>query len=421
MTRKKLTISVERISKKYQITHETREQYFTLRDAIMARFRTLTNKISIKSPEESSRAHKGLEEFWALKDISFQVTEGSRIGIIGRNGAGKSTLLKVLSKITEPTSGRASIKGRIISLLEVGTGFHPELTGKENIFLNGAILGMRRAEIKTKFDAIVDFANIERFLDTPVKRYSSGMYVRLAFSIAAHLDADILLVDEVLAVGDLEFQKKCIEKMSQIATDGKTILFVSHNLSVIASFCETGIVLDNGKIIMMGSVNEALSEYKKLTNTVSKTEQIGQKPTGLLRLISIKAVDSGNNPIEFVKSGNPVELVLQIENIGKKAGLASIHYALHTEDNIRLFYCGTDLAGRKFRANPGLNSFRLEIPRFPFPGGIYHHFIVICFDGQDSHRIPDGGELLVAPGDFFTTAADPPSKLGLILVDHNWK
>ena len=188
------------------------------------------------------------EEFWALKDVNFDIQQGDRVGIIGRNGAGKSTLLKILSRITEPTSGRVRIRGRVASLLEVGTGFHPELTGRENIFLNGAILGMSKAEITRKFDEIVAFAEVERFLDTPVKHYSSGMYVRLAFAVAAHLEPEILIVDEVLAVGDAQFQKKCLGKMESAGSEGRTVLFVSHNMVAIKSLCSTGIVLNKGKI-----------------------------------------------------------------------------------------------------------------------------------------------------------------------------
>jgi len=204
---------------------------------------------------------------WALKDVSFEIWPGEVVGIIGRNGAGKSTLLKILSRITEPTKGRVGLRGQVSSLLEVGTGFHPELTGRENIFLNGAILGMTRADIKKRFDEIVAFAEIEKFLDTPVKRYSSGMYVRLAFAVAAHLDPDILIVDEVLAVGDVEFQKKCLGKMQQVNSNmGRTVLFVSHNLSAVRALCHQGIVLNGGHLVFVGKIDEALAAYSALTS-----------------------------------------------------------------------------------------------------------------------------------------------------------
>ena len=251
-------IEVENLSKKYIIGHQKQERYTALRDVIAdgakAFWRSLFGGGS-GSPENK-------EEFWALKDVSFEVKQGECIGIIGRNGAGKSTLLKILSRITEPTTGRIKIRGRVASLLEVGTGFHPELTGRENIFLNGSILGMSRAEIRAKFDEIVDFAEVEKFLDTPVKFYSSGMYVRLAFAVAAHLEPEILIVDEVLAVGDAAFQKKCLGKMGDVAEkEGRTVLFVSHNMNALVSLCNSAILIDRGNINYQGTVTKAIEKY----------------------------------------------------------------------------------------------------------------------------------------------------------------
>jgi homopolymeric O-antigen transport system ATP-binding protein len=248
-------INVERLSKKFIIAHETRERYTSLRDVIANKARSLVRK-----KQQETAATK--EEFYALKDISFDVQPGDRIGIIGRNGAGKSTLLKILSRITEPTQGKITIRGRVASLLEVGTGFHPELTGRENIFLNGAILGMSRSEIKRKFDEMVAFAEIERFLDTPVKRYSSGMYVRLAFAVAAHLEPEILIVDEVLAVGDAQFQKKCLGKMENVSKDdGRTVIFVSHNMTAIQSLCNKGLFMNKGQVLLNGPIDDCIKEY----------------------------------------------------------------------------------------------------------------------------------------------------------------
>ena len=253
-----IVIKAEGIGKSYLIGHESNERYATLRDAIAGKARGVWSKI--RSPRSLTR--KDMEEFWALKDISFEVKQGERIGIIGRNGAGKSTLLKILSRITEPTTGKVSIKGRVASLLEVGTGFHPELTGRENIYLNGAILGMTRGEIKAKFDEIVDFAEVEKFLDTPVKYFSSGMYVRLAFAVAAHLEPETLVVDEVLAVGDASFQKKCLGKMEDVsAKEGRTVLFVSHNMPAIVTLCQKVIVLNAGAIVFRGGVREGIDYY----------------------------------------------------------------------------------------------------------------------------------------------------------------
>jgi len=257
-------IHITNLSKSYSISHEGRERYTSLRDVIAKNTRKIFSFPKSLAPTTATK-----EEFWALKDVSFDIEQGERVGIIGRNGAGKSTLLKILSRITEPTTGAIKIKGRVASLLEVGTGFHPELTGRENIYLNGAILGMSRAEIKKHFDAIVDFAETEKFLDTPVKRYSSGMYVRLAFAVAAHLEPEILVVDEVLAVGDAQFQKKCLGKMEDVSrNDGRTVLFVSHNMSAIINLCNRGILLSSGKVEIEGKISEVVSKYNtRLLNT----------------------------------------------------------------------------------------------------------------------------------------------------------
>jgi lipopolysaccharide transport system ATP-binding protein len=246
-------ISVENLSKKYLIKHEAAGGYGMLSETLLRPFKSLSSKKTI-TPSTS-------EEFFALKDLSFELKIGERLGIIGRNGAGKSTLLKVLSRITEPTSGSIKIRGRVASLLEVGTGFHPELTGRENIFLNGAILGMSRTEIKSKFDEIVSFSEVERFLDTPVKRYSSGMYVRLAFAVAAHLEPEILIVDEVLAVGDAKFQQKCLGKMEDVSKEGRTVLFVSHNMSTLKSLCSSILYLKDGQLVKQGPVEETIKDY----------------------------------------------------------------------------------------------------------------------------------------------------------------
>ena len=246
-------IKVENLGKKYTITHNKEHEY-TFRGAATQRFQR------IFQPSKFSMESK--EDFWALKDVSFEVQQGDRVGIIGHNGAGKSTTLKILSRIIEPTKGTIRIKGRIASLLEVGTGFHPELTGRENIFLNGTILGMRRTEIQRKFDEIVAFSEVEKFLDTPVKRYSSGMFVRLAFAVAAHLEPEILIVDEVLAVGDMNFQNKCLGKMEDVSkNEGRTVLFVSHNMGTIKRLCNQGILLKGGHVLMSGNINQVAGEY----------------------------------------------------------------------------------------------------------------------------------------------------------------
>jgi lipopolysaccharide transport system ATP-binding protein len=251
-------ISAEGLGKRYVIRHEQQEPYVALRDVLAEGTRRLGRRLL--HPKQSA-ATVTREEFWALRDVSFEMKEGDRLGIIGRNGAGKSTLLKLLSRITEPSEGRITLRGRVASLLEVGTGFHPELTGRENITLNGVILGMTRQEIRRKFDEIVEFAGIETFLDTPVKRYSSGMYMRLAFAVAAHLECEILIVDEVLAVGDAAFQQKCLGKMQEVGEQGRTVLFVSHNMGAIAQFCSAAILLEQGSIVAQGDVQGVIGAY----------------------------------------------------------------------------------------------------------------------------------------------------------------
>jgi lipopolysaccharide transport system ATP-binding protein len=259
-------IQVENVGKKYLLQHQQPgRRYKALRDVIADGVKGVFHR----KPEIGN--HKSAEEFWALKDVSFSIQHGDVVGIIGRNGAGKSTLLKLLSRITEPTTGSIRLRGRVASLLEVGTGFHPELTGRENIFLNGAILGMSRVEIRRKFDEIVAFAEVEKFLDTPVKRYSSGMYVRLAFAVAAHLEPEILIVDEVLAVGDASFQKKCLGKMQDVSKGGRTVLFVSHNMGAVTTLCRTGIWMQQGRLIKTGPARQIVDEYLTVNADTHKT------------------------------------------------------------------------------------------------------------------------------------------------------
>jgi lipopolysaccharide transport system ATP-binding protein len=274
-------IRLEGIGKSYLIHHQRRANRGTLRDAMTHLTRGAWQRV--RHPLSPNRERLDTEQMWALKDVSFEVHEGERLGIIGRNGAGKSTLLKILSRITHPTTGRVHLRGRVSSLLEVGTGFHPELTGRENVFLNGAILGMTRREIKKKFDAIVAFAEVEKFLDTPVKRYSSGMYVRLAFAVAAHLEPEILIVDEVLAVGDAEFQKKCLGKMQSTAREGRTVLFVSHNMGAIQRLCSRAILMDRGQVALDSTAAAAINAYMG-----SRGDGLGREtgtPDGCLRVM----------------------------------------------------------------------------------------------------------------------------------------
>jgi lipopolysaccharide transport system ATP-binding protein len=289
-----VVIRAEGLGKKYVIGHQAvRERYSTLREVVGSRANALVRTASDMLRGRAIVAGDTTEEIWALKDLDFAVKRGEVVGIIGRNGAGKSTLLKILSRITEPTEGLVEIRGRVASLLEVGTGFHPELTGRENIYLNGAILGMTRAEIRRKFDEIVTFAEVEKFLDTPVKRYSSGMYVRLAFAVAAHLEPEILVVDEVLAVGDAAFQKKCLGKMSEVANVGRTVLFVSHQLGMVAKLCDSAILLADGAIAAKGPARKILDSYRRELEVFSVSARTSAHG---LHISQIATMDSSGNP-----------------------------------------------------------------------------------------------------------------------------
>ena len=308
-------IKVEDLGKKYVLSRKQEGgQYKTLRDAMTDTAKSLSQKLF--KPSGKKTFSPAYEEFWALRDISFEIKQGDRVGIIGRNGAGKSTLLKILSRITEPTKGTVRIKGRVASLLEVGTGFHPELTGRENIFLNGAILGMSRAEITRKFDEIVAFAEVEKFLDTPVKRYSSGMYVRLAFAVAAHLEPEILIVDEVLAVGDAQFQEKCLGKMQEVGKGGRTVLFVSHNMASIQYLCSTAILLKSGNIAAIGQPAEIIGDYfadTQKTSSISLKEWIDRSTSGEGKFTQLEITNSDGKPTSSVLVGGKICFKLYVE------------------------------------------------------------------------------------------------------------
>lgn len=361
-----------------------RESYDTLRDVIwdtaIKAIRRLNGRASAK--------HTLSNELWALRDVSFEVGQGERLGIIGRNGAGKSTLLKIISRITCPTAGRITIHGRVASLLEVGTGFHPELTGRENIYLNGAILGMGKAEIKRKFDDIVEFSEIERFLDTPVKRYSSGMYVRLAFAVAAHLDPEILLVDEVLAVGDIAFQKKCLGKMGEVTTSGRTVLFVSHNMAAIQSLCGKAIWLDRGRIAKVGDAPEVIASYLQAGATFL-TEQVWDDVStapGNDKVRICRACVRAENGSEQITVRTPFRLEFDYWNLDPGARL---HLCLHVYN-----------AQGVMVANPAPVNERVWHGR-PFPVGLFRTICRIPGDllNDNMYRVnlmvvKDGGKVI---------------------------
>jgi len=331
-------IKVEGLSKSYRIG-AARAPYKTIREA-MTRAALSPMRWLRKNNSEN-------QTVWALKDISFEVQPGEVIGVIGRNGAGKSTLLKILSRITYPTHGFAEIHGRIGSLLEVGTGFHPELTGRENIFLNGSILGMKKKEIAKKFDEIVDFAEVEKFIDTPVKRYSSGMYMRLAFAVAAHLEPEILLVDEVLAVGDAGFQKKCLGKMGEVARQGRTVLFVNHNMSAVLNLCERGILIDSGKVVFLGDSHSLVEKYLSINNQCGYgfsdlTRHPGREPGKRTQIKGIGLRQSSSTGyLESVKTGDDFDFEISYDCENEEIDLVQIGISSLTGQ--RIFTVGTHL------------------------------------------------------------------------------
>jgi lipopolysaccharide transport system ATP-binding protein len=397
-----IIITVENLSKQYRVGHlsPSRERYTTLRDVIARETRKFVRNAADLLRGRQIIQGDEIETFWALRDVSFNVRQGDVIGIIGHNGAGKSTLLKILSRITEPTQGRITLRGRVASLLEVGTGFHPELTGRENIFLNGAILGMTQREIRKKFDEIVAFAEVENFLDTPVKRFSSGMHVRLAFAVAAHLDPDILIVDEVLAVGDAAFQNKCLGKMDEVSRrEGRTVLFVSHSMSAVSTLCPTAIWLDGGRILAQGAARAVIGQY--LGATLPKQSQIvrldgiarrDESPLGLLCLQWISPL-----PLQH---GEPVRGRISLRTRAELAEV-SIGIGFSTIEGSRLLTYET--AFRKGQCasfeRAGDHSVEFEIDVLPLTPGIYRVDIECgSSDAPSSDCVPAAARIEVVAG-----------------------
>src|SRR5438874_1542760 len=416
-------ITVENLGKKYSLRHQRNERYTALRDMIgekaLGFFKNLKsgNGVSVSK-----------EDFWALKDVSFEVQRGEVVGIIGRNGAGKSTLLKILSRITEPTEGRVRIKGRVASLLEVGTGFHPELTGRENIFLNGAMLGMTRAEIKRKFDEIVAFAETEKFLDTPVKRYSSGMYVRLAFAVAAHLEPDILIVDEVLAVGDASFQRKCLGKMGEVSNEGRTVLFVSHNMAAIRSLTSKALWLDHGRIAADGPTGDVVSEYlastidEEASGVVDLSENSSRRTVSKftakrVRFTSVSLLDADDRPMLAFGEGTPLRVDMRFD-VREPVRFLELYVRVKSMEGQRLF---SSFAGQiESAVYPGRYRSICEIPDNPLrPGRYVVELVARAADPEDI--VPSALVFAVEAGHLeeenlrYATRAD-----GIIRVRSTW-
>ena len=397
-------IQVEHLSKEYVLRHQTARNYTALRDVITDNVRALF-KPSIREKKET---------FWALNDVSFQIQQGDRVGIIGRNGAGKSTLLKVLSRIVAPTRGKITIDGRVASLLEVGTGFHPELSGRENIFLNGAILGMSKQEIKSKFDEIVEFSEVEKFLDTPVKRYSSGMYVRLAFSVAAHLDPEILIVDEVLAVGDAQFQKKCLGKMEDVSKGGRTILFVSHNMEAVQRLCNYGLLMNKGQLIHSGSMEETIKQYLENRSGDAMNFDLTPHPCEVKDVVKAQSLrvlsDDAQSTAELV-IGQAYTLEVEFEVLRPiEKFVAAIGISTLLGQPIRTTWSvPADI-------KPGRYIARFSSDHIVLTGGQYKLTVGLSAEGRNFQYIDEAGELIISEvSSFYDHEQIVNTKSGLLI------
>jgi lipopolysaccharide transport system ATP-binding protein len=402
-----VAIAVEGLGKRYRIGHR-REPYGRLTESLAA---------AVRAPWDRLRGRSGTvtEWFWALRDVSFEVKAGDIVGVIGRNGAGKTTLLKILSRITEPTTGVARLQGRVGSLLEVGTGFHPELTGRENVFMSGAVLGMRRAEIIRKFDEIVEFAGVEQFLDTPVKRYSSGMQVRLGFAVAAHLEPEILVVDEVLAVGDAEFQRKCLGKIEDSAHAGRTVLFVSHNMPAVEHLCSTGVLLDQGRIQFLGTARDAVSQYLATASAIAEStglaERTDRQGDGSLRFVGLTT---------DIRTGAPS--TIRLEYVGQ-ARLRDVKVLLgiYTPQGDSVAWLSNEMAGQDLKDLPARGALICSLERAPLMPGRYAINIHASAGGTTADYVAEAAFFTVGEGEFFGTGRLPPEGHGHVLVPQTWR
>lgn len=419
-------IRVENLGKKYVLSHqqEGRGNYKALRDVIADGAKSFGKKFL--KPSDNRASNSSREEFWALKDVSFEINQGDRVGIIGRNGAGKSTLLKVLSRITEPTKGSIRIKGRVASLLEVGTGFHPELTGRENIYLNGAILGMSKIEIQRKFDEIVAFAEVEKFLDTPVKRYSSGMYVRLAFAVAAHLEPEILVVDEVLAVGDVQFQKKCLGKMKDVGKEGRTVLFVSHTMSAIEALCNRGILLKSGSVILDDNPQKAIDAYVENAYAIHEEESLSQRQdrsgSGKVRASSFRVLDADGDEVKALKSGRDYYLeVGYVNSTERRLQNVVVSLDIVDEKNNNVLLLRTTFTNSNLDLSADSGFVLCQIKNLPLALGSYRLSIFISHaDKEILDYIQDAAAITVDGGDFFGTGSPGLPSHCKVLVKTEW-
>ena len=402
-----------------------REQYTALRDlltnAMYAPFRAMRRMVGGGSPRASRRPSDNF--IWALKGVSFDIKPGEVVGIIGHNGAGKTTLLKILSRIADPTEGYVDIYGRLGSLLEVGTGFHGELTGRENVYLNGAILGMRKVEIDRKFDEIVAFSEIERFMDTPVKYYSAGMWVRLAFAVAAHLEPEVLLLDEVLAMGDAGFQKKCLQKMGEVGKGGRTVLLVSHNMAAVTNLCERAILLKAGRILRDGPAPEVVRYYLDSfgdDSGISLEDRKDREGDGRLRVMNISLADALGRPTSFFRSGESGQIIIQYRSaVPQQFRSVLVGLALFSPWGEKVCDLETTYSGDHFDVIGPSGRFICNVPRLPLQPGNYS-ITVRVYVGEHIYLdlVQNAGQIRVEGGDFFGTGRLPDS--GTFLVDHSW-
>ena len=420
-----IVISVENLSKTYRLGQIGTGTFASDLSIWWARMRGRPNPL-LKIGEQDYGNRDG-EDLWALRGVSFTVDQGEVLGIIGRNGAGKSTLLKILSRVTAPTSGKIKVKGRIASLLEVGTGFHPELTGRENVYLNGAILGMNRDEITRKFDEIVDFSEVEKFIDTPVKRYSSGMYVRLAFAVAAHLDPEILVVDEVLAVGDVSFQKKCLGKMGEVANEGRTVLFVSHNMTAIQKLCQSTVLFSKGLISFMGNTQIAVGKYLQgvIVNDamgVPLHDRTNRSGNGKVRLTGFRMEDTGGNLLQILQTGQDVAFIFTFECAPSIiAKNVDVGFSFDTELKECAFNLYSSYVGQVFPELPQKGEFRCIVNKIAISPGRYYISARILISGEEADWPHDFiCSVDVVPGDFYGSGKKGYIRNSYFLVSGDW-
>jgi lipopolysaccharide transport system ATP-binding protein len=415
-----IIIRAESLSKLYKIG-ALKQRHNTLRDQVVHSVKSLFSGNGRHSSQPSPSS--SIDSIWALKDLSFEVKQGEVLGIIGRNGAGKSTLLKILSRITEPTSGRAELYGRVGSLLEVGTGFHPELTGRENIYLSGAILGMMKREINHKLDEIIAFAEVEKFLDTPVKHYSSGMSMRLAFAVAAHLEPEILIIDEVLAVGDAAFQKKCLHKMGNVAGKGRTVLFVSHNMVAIQGLCSRACLLSAGQIVSDGSPGYIVQRYlADISSTAPECldERTDRQGTGEIRFVGVSMVNSEGRPLDSALCGQDIGIVVSYRSRNNKpVHRVDVHATFFTDLDQFMFNCSSEAASNGFDVLPSEGQIVCHIPKLPLAPGNYVFNLFSTVGGVVADWISGAGTLHVVAGDYFGTGKLRTHEGGF-LVKQKW-